>query len=153
MESRESYEMLMEAQCRNEEKLLYLLSQVKNYDLLLLEETAKYSPDCGTLEYVTIQKDRLVKQMDALSIEIVKTQALIEEASESFLDGKTHPLYQKLQVVKEIVSETFDDVLAAEDIASTGIAENLTTYKERLLLEDQMKKVPQNKRQVFFVRL
>lgn len=153
MESRESYEMLMEAQCRNEEKLLYLLSQVKNYDLLLLEETAKYSPDCGALEYVTIQKDRLVKQMDALSIEIVKTQALIEEASESFLDGKTHPLYQKLQVVKEIVSETFDDVLAAEDIASTGIAENLTTYKERLLLEDQMKKVPQNKRQVFFVRL
>ena len=153
MESRESYEMLMEAQCRNEEKLLYLLSQVKNYDLLLLEETAKYSPDCGALEYVTIQKDRLVKQMDALSIEIVKTQALIEEASESFLDGKTHPLYQKLQVVKEIVAETFDDVLAAEDIASTGIAENLTTYKERLLLEDQLKKVPQSKRQVFFVRL
>ena len=55
--------------------------------------------------------------------------------------------------VVEIVAETFDDVLAAEDIASTGIAENLTTYKERLLLEDQLKKVPQSKRQVFFVRL
>ena len=153
MESRESYEMLLEAQCRNEEKLLYLLSQVKNYDLLLVEETAKFSPDCGALEYVTIQKDRLVKQMDALSLEIVKTQALIEETAEYFLDGKTHPLYQKLSVVREIVSESFDDVLAAEDDAGTDIVKNLTIYRERLLLEEKIKKVPQNKRQVFFVRL
>lgn len=153
MESRKSYEMLLEAQCRNEEKLLYLLSQIKNYDLLLLDESAKGTPDCSAIEYVNIQKDRLVKQMDSLSKEIVKTQLLIEETAENFLDGKTHPLYQKLSVVKEIVSQSFDDILKAEDDASTDIVRNLTAYKERLLLDDAIKKVPRSKRQVFFVKL
>lgn len=153
MESKKSYEMLLEAQCRNYEKTLHLLSQVKDYDLLLLEETAKHSPDCGALEYVTIQKGRLVRQLDSLSIEMVKVQALIEETAEQFLDGRTHPVYQKLGIIKEIVSSAFDDVLSAEDDAGADIVKNLTTYKERLLLEAEIKKVPRDKRQVFFVKL
>lgn len=145
--------MLLESQCRNYEKTLHLLSQVKDYDLLLLQEASKHSPDCGALEYVTIQKGRLVRQLDSLSIEMVKVQALIEETAEQFLDGKTHPVYQKLGVIREIVSSAFDDVLSAEDDAGTDIAKNLTAYKERLILEAEIKKVPRSKRQVFFVQL
>lgn len=153
MENRRSYEMLLDAQFHNHETILYYLTQISIYDDMLAKEAQKQTPDCGAIEYVTIQKDRLVKKLDALSKEIAKTQMLIEDLASDFLDGFTHPLYQKLTTIRQHVYEEFHKLLADEDLKCPDIIKNLSSYKERLELDEKIKQVPKEKRQVFFIRI
>lgn len=153
MNDRRSYEMLLNAQYENHERMMYYLTQIRFYDDALLSEAKKKTPDSGAIEYVTIQKDRMVKKIDQLTAEITKTQRLIIEYATDYLDSFTNPVWQKLEKIHQLVIEQFREVLSLEDQNNPAIEKSLSMYRQRLELDEMIKKVPKEKRQVFFVRL
>lgn len=153
MNHRSSYEQMLEAQCANHGKIHSLLDKISEYDHWILLEVNKQLPDTSAIEYCNIQKNRIIQQLDALSKEISKLQYCIEEEATSFLDGMTHPLYIRLSKIQELTSAKFHEILQAEDQNNPEIYKNLSSLRERLILDAKIKAVPPSQRQIFYVRL
>lgn len=153
MNHRSSYEQMLEAQCANHGKIHSLLDKIAEYDHWLLLEAKKQLPDTSAIEYCNIQKNRIIQQLDALTKEVSKLQYCIEEEAALLLDGMTHPLSIRLSKIQELTSAKFHEVLQAEDQNNPEIFHNLSSLRERLILDAKMQAVPPSQRQIFFVRL
>lgn len=91
------YENILKDLCRLYKKMLPLIEQLEGYDKALAAVAGAGKPDVHKIRVITAHKERIVKALDSLSIDIAKLHLKLGAISEFCLDGNDTPLYRYMQ--------------------------------------------------------
>ena len=149
MNYKETYELLLQTLCESYRKMLKLLDQLECFDELLAEISSKHRPDTRKLCAITTQQERLIQNLDQLSILIEQLHERLDPMSELCHEVFVHPMYQHMEDLQLLSYYRIRTVINKEDINNPDIIVRLSNYRESLELDAQIEEVPMSERQVF----
>lgn len=91
------YENILNELCRHYKKMLPLIEKLEGYDKALAAVTGSAKPDVHKIRVITAHKERIIKGLDSLSIDIAKLHVKLGAISEFCLDENDTPLYRYMQ--------------------------------------------------------
>lgn len=151
MDYRQIYEVLLNTLCENNRQMLHVLTQITLCDDVLLELSLQDAPSSRQLQALTMQKERLVQNLESMSADNMKYMNQLADSISICSDIALHPLYQKMKKLQSTVQEKMQKVLHKEDANNPVISKHLEAYQEKLELDIKIKEIPMEKRQIFFV--
>ena len=152
MENASIYEIILKTQCDSYNQILYLLDRISRCDDGLIFEASKDTPSVQRINDYTNHKSDLIAEIDRLTSSIEKNQIKLVGAMSLVIDAKSHPLWERLNILRELVSRRIDHIIFDEDKRNTLLCDSLTAYKDRLELDREIAKVPPEKRKIFIYK-
>lgn len=149
MEHESIYEIILKTQCHTYNQILYLLDRISRCDDGLIFEVAKDTPSVQRISGFTSHKSDLISEIDRLTKMIEDNQIKLIGAMSLVVNATNHPLFQRLQLLRDMTNRKIDHIILAEDRENTALCMSLEQYRERLQLDYEISKVPKDKRKYF----
>ena len=130
MDYNRRYDNILKDLCRLYKKMLPLIEQLEKYDKMLASAAGADKPDVHKIRVITAHKERIIKALDSLSIDIAKLHVKLSAISEFCLDGNDTPLYRYMQ---RLHLETYNGVRRInekEDMNNPFILKQLNKLKK-----------------------
>lgn len=152
MEHATIYEIILRTQCDAYCQIMYTLDRIARCDDGLLFEANKEQPSTERIAAFSNRKTELINEILEQTDHICENQEKLIGAMSLVIDATSHPLWERLNILQELVSHKMEQLLLNEDRSNPALYRSLTQYKERLELDRLIAKVPQENRQVFYFK-
>ncbi len=130
MEYTQKYENILKELCRLYKKMLPLIDQVEVYDNALSAAVKAEKPNVRQIHSITSHKDRIVRNLDSISINIAKQHVKLSSIAEFCLDMDQNPLYRYMEKLHLAAYNGIRRINAAEDSNNPYILKRLDTFKK-----------------------
>ena len=150
MEHSSIYEIILKTQCDSYCQIMYLLDRISRCDDGLMFEANKEEPSAEKIAGFTNRKNDLVNEVSKITEQICQNQEKLIRAISLTIAATTHPLWERLNILQELVAHKIDQLLLNEDRSNPVLFQSLSQYKERLELDQLIAAVPKENRQVFY---
>ncbi len=122
------YENILKDLCRLYKKMLPLIEQLEGYDKALATVAGAGKPDVHKIRVIIAHKERIVKALDSLSIDIAKLHVKLGAISEFCLDGNDTSLYRYMQKLHLEAYSGICRVNEREDVDNPFIIKRLKEF-------------------------
>ena len=151
MDYRQTYEILLKTICENNRRMLELLAHISHCDDILLELSLQDEPSPSKLHALTTRKERLIQQLDNLISNEENYVAQLNSIASLCNEVTVHPLYLKMELLHNALTERMRLVLHKEDTNNPTITHQLENYKDKLEMDIRISEVPMEKRHIFYI--
>ncbi len=127
MNYRKTYEQFLNHLCSTYRKMLEILDKIEGFDKLLSDVSNKRRPDADFVYAIATQKERLLAQLDSLSIEIEEFHVNLQLLT-----------YYRINAIMD-----------EEAVETPQVIDKLTACKESMELDLMISEVPKEQKQVF----
>ncbi len=125
------YENILKDLCRLYRKMLPLIEQLEGYDKALAIVAGSDKPDVHKIRVITAHKERIVKGLDNLSIDIARLHVKLSAISEFCLDENETPLYRYMQRLHLEAYSGICRINEKADVNNPFIIKRLEGFKQR----------------------
>lgn len=129
MEYAHRYESILRELCKLYKKMLPLIEQLEAYDNALSAVSSADKPDIRKLRSITSHKERIVRSLDRISLNIAKLHVKLSSISEFCLDMDDTPLYHYMEKLHLAAYNGICRVNANEDANNPYIIKRLNNFK------------------------
>lgn len=151
MNYRKSYELLLNDLCGSYQKMLKILDRLDGFDRLLSEVSEERRPDADFVYAIATQKERLLAQLDGISINVEQLHVRLENIMALCQEIAELPMYQYMENLQLLTYYRINAIMNEEAAETPQVIEKLTACKESMELDLMISKVPEEEKQMFWV--
>ncbi len=149
MDYRKTYEALINKMCSAYQKMLNILDKIDGFNKLLGDVSKERRPDAKYVYAIATQKERLIEQLDRISIEVEEHHVKLENMMSVCQEIATLPWYQYMENLQLLSYYRIHEIMDDETVETPQVIEKLTRCKESMKLDLMISKVPKHKKQFF----
>lgn len=149
MNCRRTYELLLNELCGAYHKMLKILDKIEGFDKLLNEVAGERRPDADFVLAIATQKERLLEQLDGLSIEVEERHVKLENLMSLCQEIAELPVYKYMENLQLLNYCRINAIMNEEAIETPQVIDKLTACKESMELDLMISEVPAEQKQVF----
>ncbi len=149
MDYRKTYKLLLDNLCSAYRKMLEILDNIDGFDKLLSNVSDKRRPDVDFVYAIATQKERLLAQLDNISIEVESLHVKLENIMSLCQEIADLPMYKYLENLQLLTYYRINAIMSDEAVTTPQVIDKLTACKESMELDLMISKVPKEQKQVF----
>lgn len=149
MDYRKTYELLLNNLCSAYRKMLNILDKIDGFDRLLNDVSDERRPDADFVYAIATQKERMIAQLDGISIEVEELHVKLENMMSLCQQIAELPMYKYLENLQLLTYYRINAIMSEEAVTTPQVIEKLTACKESMELDLMIREVPKEQRQIF----
>lgn len=149
MDYRKAYEHLLDNLCRLYRRMLKILDMIDALDKLLKDVSDERRPDANFVYAVATQKERLIEQLDGISVEAEENHVKLENLMSLCQEIATLPMYQYMENLQLLSYYRINAIMSDEEVETPQVIDKLIACKESMELDLMISEVPEDQKQVF----
>ena len=148
MNYRKTYEQFLNHLCSTYRKMLEILDKIEGFDKLLSDVSNKRRPDADFVYAIATQKERLLAQLDSLSIEIEEFHVKLENIMSLCQEIAELPMYRYMENLQLLTYYRISAIMDEEAVETPQVIDKLTACKESMELDLIIREVPKEQKHV-----
>lgn len=149
MDYKKTYKLLLNNLCSAYRKMLEILDNIDGFDKLLNDVSDKRRPNVDFVYAIATQKERLLAQLDNISIEVEALHVKLENVMSLCQEIAELPMYKYMENLQLLTYYRINAIMNEEAVTTPQVIDKLTTCKESMELDLMISKVPKEQKQVF----
>lgn len=149
MDYRKTYEKLLNSLCSAYRRILKILDKIDGFGKLLDDVSDERRPDANFVYAIATQKERLIEQLDRISIDVEEQHVKLENMMSVCQEIATLPVYKYMENLQLLSYYRIHEIMDDEAVKTPQVIEKLTRCKESMELDLMISKVPEDKKQFF----
>mgnify|MGYP007123082136 FL=1 len=149
MDYRTTYERLLNNLCIAYRKMLKILDKIDSFDRLLNDVSDERRPDADFVYAIATQKERMIAQLDDISIDVEKLHVKLENVMSLCQQIAELPMYKYLENLQLLTYYRINAIMNEEAVTTPQVIDKLIACKESMELDLMISEVPEEQKQVF----
>ncbi len=149
MDYRTTYERLLNNLCIAYRKMLKILDKIDSFDRLLNDVSDERRPDADFVYAIATQKERMIAQLDGISIDVEKLHVKLENVMSLCQQIAELPMYKYLENLQLLTYYRINAIMNEEAVTTPQVIDKLIACKESMELDLMISEVPEEQKQVF----
>ena len=149
MDYRKTYELLLNNLCSTYRRMLKILDMIDGFNKLLNDISKERRPDANLVYAIATQKERLLEQLDGLSIEVEALHAKLENIMSLCQEIEELSLYKYMENLQLLSYYRINAIMDDEAVETPQVIDKLTACKESMELDLMISEVPEEQKQFF----